>query len=120
MADRIGLEKALTFVKGFEGKSLRIPLHDSNINGKMQETIKSVVGDSAAKEIMRHYGGECIYIGYIRVALAKREVFKRNIEINNRADALIRQGVPIREIAKEFSAEYDLCDRQICKILGYL
>ncbi|EMX8721084.1 MULTISPECIES: hypothetical protein [Pseudomonas] len=120
MADRIGPEKTLSFVKGFEGKSLRIPLYGLNKSGKMQEAIKSVVGESTAKEIMRHYGGECIYIGSIRVALAKREVLKRNIEINNRADALIRQGVPIREIVKEFSAEYDLCDRQICKILGYM
>ncbi|OVZ27772.1 hypothetical protein CDO47_17745 [Pseudomonas aeruginosa] len=120
IADRIGPEKALSFVKGFEGKTLRIPLYGLNKSGKMQDAIKSAVGDLTAKEIMRHFGGECIYIGSIRVALAKREVLRRNTEINNRADALIRQGVPIREIAKEFSAEYDLCDRQICKILGYL
>ncbi|KSH19302.1 hypothetical protein AO963_23170 [Pseudomonas aeruginosa] len=86
----------------------------------MQEAIKSAVGESTAKEIMRHYGGECIYIGSIRVALARREALRRNIDINSRADTLIRKGVPIREIVKEFSAEYDLCDRQICKILGYM
>ncbi|MEG7266590.1 hypothetical protein V1993_33190, partial [Pseudomonas aeruginosa] len=51
-------------------------------------------------------------------ATYKAGIQKRNREIADKAEILIRNGVSIREIIFDFSQEYNLCDRQILNILS--
>ncbi|EPB8977312.1 hypothetical protein ACRT4E_000789 [Pseudomonas aeruginosa] len=118
MVELLGLERTLLFVKKFEGQTVLIPKFNCRrLSGLRQLLIDEFGGEFA--ESLSFYFSQCsIYVMSVSTAIYKAGIKKRNREICDKAEALIRAGVTIRQIIFEFAHEYDVSDRQISNILS--
>ncbi|MFW5256953.1 hypothetical protein ACOANM_17785 [Pseudomonas aeruginosa] len=115
MVGLLGMDSTLKFVRLFEGQTVTIPRFT---NRNTSNKIKRLLGEKIARTLSFHFGECGIHVLSLSEAIYKAGIQKRNREIADKAEILIRDGVSIREIIFDFSQEYNLCDRQILNILS--
>ncbi|HCK5034388.1 TPA: hypothetical protein ACXJFW_006262 [Pseudomonas aeruginosa] len=121
MVEILGLERTLQFVRIFEGKTFVVPrFTNRKISSKTRQFLTNKFGEEFTSDLLFHFSECAIHVLSLSTATYRAGIQKRNREIADKAEALIRDGVSIRKIIFDFSQEYGLCDRQILNILSSL
>lgn len=121
MVELLGMERTLQFVKIFEGQTFVVPrFTNRKISSKTRKFLTDELGEEFTSDLLFHFSECAINVLSLSTATYRAGIQKRNREIADKAETLIRDGVSIRKIIFDFSQEYDLCDRQILSIIGSL
>lgn len=107
----IGHGPTMELIRAFKRRELRIPRTETPA---MFAALAEVIGEPAARALVRAYGGEELYI-----ACCHRAVLDdRNRRLIARYDALLGEGHSGRGAVSILVGEYDICYRRIEKIVN--
>lgn len=113
IADLVGLPAAIRLVEVLGGTTWPVAKARNRAGEARHAALAEIIGEKAADRIAQHWGGDMLYIP--RCAVALRRV--RDLEINQRFEDGVRQGVSSNVLVAQLAREFRLCDRRIWEIL---
>lgn len=113
MVTRIGLPATMRVVHHLGGITWRIAEGRTAEGESKRAALADIVGSDIEELLHREYAGEEIYVARCHLALLQW----RNIEINQRFEQGVREGLSARSLVAELAREYRLSDRRVWIIL---
>ncbi len=113
MVARIGLPATLVVVDRLGGTTWRVAEGKTPEGEAKRAALADLVGSEIEELLHREYAGDEFYLARCHAAVQRW----RNIEINQRFEQGVREGVTARTLVAELAREYKLSDRRVWDIL---
>ena len=111
ISELIGYPTTLKLVQALGGIDFAMPLSDRT--GHYQQMLVNAVGAEAASKLMKHYGGERIYIPNCHSAFAQL----RNQEFRDEVMAAVARGELQKAAIQRLGPKYGFCERWAYTVL---
>ncbi|CDM42408.1 Mor transcription activator family protein [Ectopseudomonas oleovorans] len=113
MAARIGLPATLRVVERMGGTTWRVAEGRTPEGEAKRAALADIVGSDIEEMLHREYAGDEFYLARCHAAVLRW----RNLEIHQRFEQGVREGLTARTLVAELAREYRLSDRRVWIIL---